>query len=176
MALLPRVVGKSRLGPANALLHTVQDLGVVVGPPIGAVLLATAPNAVAFLANGLTFLVSAALVSRLRRRAVAGAREHESARLHFLQGLQAARATPFVVPLLTVIAMAELTYGAQTVQLVVYVVERLDLGAAGYGYLLAAGGVGGVLSALVTPRLSTGTRVAGVVVLGGALYCAGQLA
>jgi MFS family permease len=176
MALLPRVVGEARLGPANALLHTVQDLGVVVGPAIGAVLLATAPNAVAFLANGLTFLVSAALVSTLRRRAVAIARTHESARLHFLQGLRTARATPFVVPLLVVIAMAELTYGAQTVQLVVYAAQRLDLGAAGYGYLLTAGGVGAVLSALLTPRLSTSTQVAAVVVLSGALYCATQLA
>ena len=44
MALLPRLVGESRLGPANALLHTVQDLGVVVGPAIGAVLLVVAPG------------------------------------------------------------------------------------------------------------------------------------
>jgi hypothetical protein len=84
--------------------------------------------------------------------------------------------TPFVVPLLVVLAMAELTYGAQTVQLVVYAAHRLDLGAAGYGYLLSASGVGGVLSALVTPRLSTSTRVSAVVVLTGALYCATQLA
>ena len=40
LALLPRLVGERRLGPANALLHTVQDLGVVVGPALGAVLLA----------------------------------------------------------------------------------------------------------------------------------------
>ena len=32
MALLPRLVGETRLGPANALLHTVQDLGVLIGP------------------------------------------------------------------------------------------------------------------------------------------------
>ena len=177
MALLPRLVGEARLGPANALLHTVQDLGVVVGPAIGAVLLAVAPNAVAFLVNAVTFVVSATLISTLRRRAVrTGAREEESARFHFLQGLRTAGATPFVVPLLIVVAMAELTYGAQTVQLVVYAAQRLDLGAAGYGYLLAAGGVGGVLSALVTPRLATSTRVAAVVVLTGALYCATQLA
>ena len=40
MALLPRLVGEARLGPANALLHTVQDLGLVAGPALGAVLLA----------------------------------------------------------------------------------------------------------------------------------------
>ena len=43
MALLPRLVGEVRLGPANAVLHTAQALGVVIGPAIGAVLLAVAP-------------------------------------------------------------------------------------------------------------------------------------
>jgi MFS family permease len=176
MALLPRLVGEARLGPANALLHTVQDVGVVVGPAIGAVLLAVAPDSVAFLVNGLTFVVSAALVSTLRRRAVAATEgEREGARLQLTHGLRTARATPFVVPLLVVIAMVELTYGAQTVQLVVYAARRLDLGAAGYGYLLTAGGVGGVLSALVNPRLATSIRVSGIAVAAGALYCATQL-
>lgn len=176
MALLPRLVGEARLGPANALLHTVQDLGVVVGPAIGAVLLAVAPNSVAFLANGLTFVVSAALISTLRRRgARVSAREVESARFHFLQGFRTAQATPFVVPLLIVIGMVELTYGAQTVQLVVYAAQRLDLGAAGYGYLLTASGVGGLLSAVVNPRLATSTHVSGIVVVTGALFCATQL-
>ena len=48
MALLPRLVGEARLGPANALLHTVQDLGVVVGPALGALLLATTSATAAF--------------------------------------------------------------------------------------------------------------------------------
>ena len=177
MALLPRLVGEARLGPANALLHTVQDLGVVVGPAIGAVLLAVAPNSVAFLVNALTFAVSAALIWTIRRPAVkTSARAVESARLHLLQGLRTVRATPFVVPLLIVIAMAELTYGAQTVQLVVYAARRLDLGAAGYGYLLAAGGAGGLLSAAVNPRLTTSNHISGIVVGSGTLYCATQLA
>ena len=48
IALLPRLVGETRLGPANALLHTVQDLGVLIGPAIGAILLAVAPAWIAF--------------------------------------------------------------------------------------------------------------------------------
>ena len=61
MALLPRLVGEIRLGPANALLHTVQDLGVLIGPAIGAILLGVAPAWVAFVANGATFAISALL-------------------------------------------------------------------------------------------------------------------
>ena len=177
MAMLPRMVGESRLAPANALLHTVQDLGVVVGPAIGAILLAVAPDAVAFLVNGATFAASAALISTMRRRAApVGTRRAESMRSELMHGLHTARTTSFVVPLFVVVAMAELTYGAQTVQLVLYAASRLDAGAAGYGYLLAVAGLGGLLSATVNARLAASTKVAGIVVVAGAAFCATQLA
>jgi MFS family permease len=177
MAMLPRMVGESRLAPANALLHTVQDLGVVVGPAIGAILLAVAPDAVAFLVNGATFAASAALISTMRRRAaLVGMRRIESMRSELMHGLRTARTTSFVVPLFVVVAMAELTYGAQTVQLVLYAANRLDAGAAGYGYLLAVAGLGGLLSATVNARLAASTKVAGIVVVAGAVFCASQLA
>lgn len=176
MALLPRLVGESRLGPANALLHTVQDLGVIVGPALGAVLLTVAPDAVAFLVNGLTFAVSALLVSTMRRHvAPQGAQRDEGARAQLRDGLQTARITPFVVPLFVVVAMVEFTYGAQTVQLVLYGEHVLGLGAGGYGYLLAAAGVGGVLGAGVNARLAASTRVSGIVVGAAALFCATQI-
>ncbi|MDX6573420.1 MAG: hypothetical protein QOC86_2576, partial [Gaiellales bacterium] len=177
MAMLPRMVGESRLAPANALLHTVQDLGVVVGPSIGAVLLAIAPDAVAFLVNGATFAASATLISTMQRRAApSGMRQVEGMRAELMHGLQTARTTPFVVPLFAVVAMAELTYGAQTVQLVLYAASSLDAGTAGYGYLLAVAGLGGLLSAAFNARLAASTKVAGIVVVAGAVFCATQLA
>jgi MFS family permease len=176
MALLPRLVGESRLGPANALLHTVQDLGVVVGPALGAVLLAVAPNEVAFLANGITFAVSAAFIASLRPAPIAAhARSHESMSTHLADGLRAARSTPFIVPLFVVVAMIEFTYGAQTVQLVLFAEQQLDLGASGYGWLLAASGIGGLLSAVVSPRLTASTKVSIVVVGTALLFCITQL-
>ena len=177
MAMLPRMVGESRLAPANSLLHTVQDLGVVVGPAIGAILLAVGPHAVAFLVNAATFAASAALISTMQRRAApVGTREIESMRSELMHGLHTARTTSFVLPLFAVVAMAELTYGAQTVQLVLYASNRLDVGAAGYGYLLAVAGLGGLLSATVNARLAASTKVAGIVVVAGAVFCATQLA
>ena len=177
MAMLPRMVGESRLAPANALLHTVQDLGVVVGPALGAILLAVAPDAVAFLVNGATFAASAALISTMQRRAApVSTWRIEGMRSELMHGLRTARTTPFVVPLFVVVAMAELTYGAQTVQLVLYASSRLDAGAAGYGYLLAVAGLGGLLSATVNARLAASTKAAGIVVVAGAMFCATQLA
>ena len=176
VALLPRLVGESRLGPANALLHTVQDLGVVVGPAIGAVLLAVGPPSVAFLVNGATFALSAALISTMRRQPRRpSASDDEAAVAHGGGGLRVARATPFVIPLFVVVAMVELVYGAGTVQLVLYSQGPLDLGEGGYGWLLAAAGAGGLLSATINGRLASSTRVSAIVVGAAAVVCASQL-
>jgi MFS family permease len=175
MALLPRLVGEIRLGPANALLHTVQDLGVLIGPAIGAILLAVAPAWVAFLANGATFAISAVLISTMRPDPVsAGGRGSGVAQL--AEGLRTVRTTGHALWLIAIVAMAEFTYGAQTVQLVVYAKQSLALGSGGYGVLLAAAGAGGLLSALVNGRLSTGRRISLIIIVAGALACATQLA
>jgi len=174
LAMLPRLVGETRLGAANALLHTVQDLGTVLGPAIGAVLLAVASDFVAFLANGATFAVSALLVSMIGFRG-GRASVPAGALAHIAQGLRMAEAAPFAIPLFLVVAMVELTYGAQTVQLVVYAERSLDLGSGGYGVMLTALGVGGLLSTIVNARLAASRRVVLAVVLTGALACATQL-
>ena len=175
LAFLPRLVGESRLGAANALLHTVQDLGTVLGPAIGAVLLAVASDFVAFLANALTFAVSALLISTIGLRG-GPAKVPVGALAHIAHGLRTAAVTPFAVPLFVVVAMVELTYGAQTVQLVVYTERSLGLGSGGYAVLLTALGVGGLLSTFVNGRLASSRRVALAVIVTGALACATQLA
>ena len=86
------------------------------------------------------------------------------------------RTTAFALWLIVVVAMAEFTYGAQTVQLVVYARQSLGLGSGGYGVLLTAAGAGGLVSALVNGRLSTSKRVSLIVVVAGSLACATQLA
>jgi predicted MFS family arabinose efflux permease len=175
MALLPRLVGETRLGPANALLHTVQDLGVLIGPAIGAILLGVAPAWIAFLANGATFAVSALLIWTIRLdTAPVGGRASGVAQL--AGGLRTVRTTAFAPWLIVIVAMVEFTYGAQTVQLVVYATHSLGLGSGGYGVLLTAAGAGGLVSAVANGRLSISRRVSLIVVVTGALACATQLA
>lgn len=173
LSLLPRLVGEARLGPANALLHTVQDLAIVIGPALGALLLVVASPAAAFVANAGTFAISALLFSTLRGRAPAADRT-QGAAARLVEGVRTARTTPFVVPLFLLVAMVELTYGAQTVQLVVYGSRSLDLGTSGYGVLLAASGAGGLLSAIFNGQLATSRRLTLVVVGAGVLACATQ--
>ena len=175
MALLPRLVGETRLGPANALLHTVQDLGVLIGPAIGAILLGVAPAWIAFAANGATFAVSGAADLDNASRS-GSSRPRASGVGQLAGGLRTVRTTAFAPWLIVIVAMVEFTYGAQTVQLVVYASHSLGLGSGGYGVLLTAAGAGGLVSALVNGRLSTSRRVSVIVIVAGLLACATQLA
>lgn len=183
MALLPRVVGESRLGAANALFHTVSNTGIVVGPALGALILVVSPAWVAFVVNGATFAVSAAFVSTIRKRPAPAGDDRDDrddatptgALRELVAGFRAALTTPFVLPLFGIVAMSAFTYGAQTVQLVLYAEQRLDLGTSGYGWFLAVMGVGGVMSALVTGRFAGSARVGGIAVGAGATFAATQL-
>jgi MFS family permease len=175
LALLPRLVGETRLGAANALLHSAEDLGVVIGPAIGAILLAVGPAWVAFLANAVTFAVSGLLISRMPPDPKPST-DRDGAAPQLAGGLRVTRATPFAVWLIAVVAVVEFTYGAQTVQLVVYAKHSLNLGDDGYGILLTAAGVGGLVSAFVNGRLSISRRVSLIVILTGVLASGTQLA
>jgi Cyclic nucleotide-binding domain/Major Facilitator Superfamily len=153
----------------------VQDLAVVVGPAIGALLLTVASAPAAFIANAVTFAVSGLLFATLGRHKVpALAAGSRGAAARVLEGVRTARVTQFVVPLFALVAMVEFTYGAQTVQLVVYADRSLDLGDGGYGLLLAACGAGGLVSAFFNGQLATSRRLTLVVVGAAVLACATQ--
>src|SRR5262249_10186655 len=139
-----------------------------------AILLAAGPNWLAFAVNAATFAASAALIATIRDRS-RPARVRGSTAAQVSYGLRTARTTAFVMPLFLVAATVEFTYGAQTVQLVVYAEGSLGLGAGGYGVLLTALGVGGLLSTLVNARLTAARRVSLVVVATAIAVCATQL-
>ena len=173
IALLPRLVGEMRLGAANGLLHTVQGLGVVVGPAIGALLLAVGPHWLAFVSNAATFAISATLIATIRDRSRPGG-ARDGAAWRAADRIRVVPRARLLMPLVAVAGMVELTYGAQTVQLVLYARGPLGLGAGGYGVLLAAAGAGGVLSAVVNARLTLGRRIAIAIVASSVVSCATQ--
>jgi MFS family permease len=159
VAVMPRLVGAGDLAAANAARISITGLCVIAGPALGAALLLLSSAAVVFAVNGATFLVGAAVVAALPREALrrpAGAAEevHASVRSDLAVGWRALREHPDALPLVGAAMLSSAVYGALTV-LFVLVGERLGLGAAGYGYLLSAVGVGGVLTAGLAQRAAS---------------------
>jgi len=67
--------------------------------------------------------------------------------------------------------LASFVYGTDTVLFVVISRDQLGTGSAGYGYLLAALGVGGIVMAAFMNRIAAVRRLGAIIVIGMAVYC-----
>ncbi|HXA59885.1 MAG TPA: MFS transporter [Streptosporangiaceae bacterium] len=156
-ATLPRLVEDADLPTANAARSAIQSASIIVGPAGGGLLLLLGSPAMAFLLNAATFAASAAILLSLPGGMLfspAGPGAKAPGVLRELRaGAVALRGSPLASRLVGADIMCSLTYGAQTV-LLLLLGRRLGYGDAGYGYLLAGYGIGGVFGAGLASRLS----------------------
>jgi CRP-like cAMP-binding protein/predicted MFS family arabinose efflux permease len=177
-ALTPQVVGERDLGSANALRNTLENVLIIAGPAIGALLLIAGPPSVCILLNAVSFFVSAIIVSRIHARSapvdVTEGGEAGPFR-QMLVGLKAIVTSETAAVLVAYSVVASFVFGVDTVQFVILSRDVLGTGAEGYGYLLMGLGVGGVLMAGFIPRIERLPRLGPVILLGIAFYCAPTL-
>jgi predicted MFS family arabinose efflux permease len=173
-AITPETVPETELAAANALRNMVDNVAIVAGPLVGALILLVGPPPVAFLANAATFALSAVVVTRMsvRSKPVDVTEGGTSGPLRqMLVGVRAIASSSTAALLVTYSVIASFVYGVDTVQFVVLSDERLGTGADGYGYLLAGLGVGGIAAASLVNRIAGWPRVGTVILAGMALYC-----
>lgn len=176
MAVTPSLVGEDDLAAANALNMLVDNLTIVVGPAVGAALLAVTSPVFAFTVNAVTFLAPALLLTvglkRLERprNDAADASWHPGAfAAHFLEGVREVGRSAGARVLAGFLLGTAFVYGTQTVLLVLVSDERLGTEARGYGYLLGALGAGGVIAAPLVNRLASGRKLAPTLLTGIAM-------
>jgi MFS family permease len=171
-ALIPQVVGEKDLAAANGLKGTIDNLTILVGPALGGAMLAAVSPAGVIAFNAGTFVVSAALVSRAGVRSVPTDVTQDGGPLQQIRvGYRAIVASRRTAILVWFSVLASFFYGTDTVLFAVLSKTRLGTGEDGYGYLLAALGVGGVLAAGLVNRLAASPRLALMIVGGMAVYC-----
>lgn len=170
-ATTPRLVPDSALAGANAARAAVSTLCIVAGPGFGALLLLLGSPTIAFLVNASTFAVSAVLVLSLPAGALFAPeradRRPTSVWAEVCEGAEALRAEPEAMRLVGADVMCSVVYGAHTV-LLLLLARDLGIGDAGYGYLLAAGGVGGALGTAVAGGVAEAARQQPLLVAAGA--------
>ena len=154
-ASTPRLVDAPDLQRATAARAAIGQAAIVIGPAIGALLLAVSSPAVAILANALTFLAAVGLVASIPAGpAFRPARSGVSAGLlaELRDGVDALRGAPAALRMIAADIVCSAVYGILTVTLVL-VAGRVGAGPGGYGLLLGAIGVGGLVGAAVASRL-----------------------
>jgi MFS family permease len=166
-SLTPDLVGEADLAPAVALVNVVQNVVVIAGPGIGAVLLLIGQPAVGCGINAASFLVAAAVVARIHLPGTpvetpAGRRRVLS---ELAAGCRVVLGSPVLAALLVCYALDTVVAGAAVVFLAP-VSRLLGSGSSGYGYLLMAEALGAVLAAGLANRLSGRRRLAPVIAAG----------
>jgi predicted MFS family arabinose efflux permease len=144
------LVPESRLPRTTVVISTAEAVAVAAGPAIAAVVLTVASTWVLFLANGVTFLVSAVLVLGLpQTRARSSAPTSNPSAGATVAQDQVRAYVRAAWPLLTARAIVAVGYGLDVVLLAVLATESLSQGTAGYGWLLAGAGAGGLACGLL---------------------------
>jgi predicted MFS family arabinose efflux permease len=157
-----RLVPASDLQRANALRAAIGPAAVIVGPALGAVVLMIGAPAVAILLNAVTFICSAAAIAAIRPGpaflpARQGAARAPSVCSELREGARALRGAPVAVKLVAADVVCSGVYGLLSVTLVL-VGRRAGAGSSGYGLLLCACGIGGVIGAYITGRIDAPSR------------------
>jgi MFS family permease len=153
------LVGPEHLRNAVSLNSVLVNVARSIGPAVAGILIATVGEGVCFLVNAGSFVAVVASLITMDTTALSPTTPTPRARGQLREGLRYVRSTPqLAVPLLMMGLAGCLTYEFQ-VTLPVMADRALDVGAAGFGFMTAAMGVGAVVGGLlVAARGKTGLR------------------
>ena len=155
------LVGREHVGNAVALNSAMFNGARIVGPAAAGLAIGAFGVAAAFLINGLSFLaviVGLSLIDELELELPPRIARPTSARAvvqNLAEGLDYVRRTPVVLLAVVVVGMAATVGMNWGVLIPAFAQRELGSDAAGYGFLMAASGVGALLAAL---RLVFGGR------------------
>lgn len=178
MASLPSLVSAKRLPAAMGVYGAIQEFGFTIGPLLGAAVFAIIGTSGVLLANGITFLFSAALLATLplTRAAVAATTERKPSLLASARdGASALRRNRAAWTVVLSSTFFVCFFGAMNVAEVVLVNSVLDGGAAGYAFVTAAMGLGVTVGSLFAAR-SESPELGRRLYLSGIALCAAGMA
>ncbi len=156
-SLLPSLVDDDELVAANSAVWSAAVLSqIVLAPLAGAVVVALGAGT-AFGINSVTFLLSAMALGGLVVPAAEPV-ERLARGAEIVQGIQIIRNSRLLSTLAIVQGLAALSAGATSALLVVFAQRHLHIDATGFGFLLAAIGLGAGLGPLVLQRFVSDVR------------------
>ncbi len=158
-SFMMELVGPDHLRNAVSLNSVLVNVARTIGPAVAGILIATVGDGVCFLANAASFVAVVFSLTTMDAAALSPSPPAPRARGQLREGLRYVRRTPMLgVPLAMMALAGCLTYEFQ-VSLPVMADHGLHVGAAGFGFMTAAMGVGAVAGGLlVAARGRTGLR------------------
>ncbi len=185
--MIPALVSPEQLAAANGAWQVATQGSVLIGPPLGGVILGISGPGPAFAADGATFMVAflALLLIRVRATTVSGGVEQapgdaqgpraETAWVQLTAGIRTAFSDPFMRAILPLAAAMNLAAGGPLNVGLPLLARAHGWGPTGYGLLFGAIGAGLLVGGIA---MSTGLKLPrlGVSVMVGVLLMAVTMA
>jgi hypothetical protein len=180
---LPSLVTAAELVDGNAKLQGGASVATIAGRGAAGLAAEAVGAATALLANAASFLVSAACLLAIHPTASAPAATHPAASepaappatnavartggvfAQTWHGIGFVARDPYLRLFTVYAAVSNFAYTGNLALVVVFLVRVVGLSSAAVGLLMAAGGVGGLLGALIAPRLARAFGTARTLVL-----------
>ncbi|MEO7663952.1 MAG: MFS transporter [Candidatus Limnocylindrales bacterium] len=156
-ALIPSLVTRSQLAPANSLSAVSDNLARLVGSPLGGLAIQVFGLVGVVVVDAITFLASAVLIAFVKVPPGTRVRDEGPRRglvQDWLDGFRTIRRTPPLPAILSIGALGQLAQGIFVVLFVVFVLETLGGTGSDVGLIRGTQAIGGVLGGLVVGRLA----------------------
>ncbi len=147
-AFVPELVKKEALLNAVALNSAIFNGARVIGPAVGGILVATLGLSLNFFLNAASFLAVIASLLFIKPRPVDVRRKDESVVQNVKEGLAYIREAPVVLTILALVGVASLFGLNFTTLMPLFARFVLHVGSDGYGFLMAAMGMGSLAGAI----------------------------
>ncbi|QNN54681.1 MFS transporter [Nocardioides mesophilus] len=164
---LPAIVPREELNNRNSLMSATHATTQMGGPALGGLLVQLVGAVAAVLVDAVSYLVSAVLLGRLPAREVPQPPREARVGAMIREGWHFVSRHPVVGPCTWAATAVNFACGALMALAPLYLVRVLDAPAALVGILIATEGIGALLGAAVTPRLTRTLGSARSILLAG---------
>ncbi|WP_026887316.1 MFS transporter [Clostridium beijerinckii] len=148
-ALLPNIVSKETFPRASALMSSVSEFAVIIGPAVGGILY-TLGSTLVFLLTGILYLISGILISQISIKKENFKSEPANIKSLFA-GISFIKSRPIILGAISLDLFAVL-FGGATALLPIYASSILMIGSFGLGILRSAPAVGALLMSAYLAR------------------------
>jgi predicted MFS family arabinose efflux permease len=169
------MVGKADVVSAVALNSAAFNGARIIGPAVAGILIARFGVAPAFSINALSFVVVIAALATVRTQGLPVARGDTTLLQEIGEALRYALRTPRIRVILTILLVVSLCVFNFTVYVPLFARRVLAQGAEGFGFLMAAVGVGAVTGALALGFLPRRPPPLALIFAAGATACLGLI-
>lgn len=172
---LPRIVPRERLQSRNSLNSGTHAVTQVGGPPIGGLIVQLLGAVPTLLVDAASYLISALLLRSLPARATEAPDRWPPVRAMIQEGWHFVSRHPVMAPCTWAATALCVACGAQIALYPLHLVRTLHAPPGLVGLLLAVEGVGSLVGAALTPRLTAWLGSARALLLSGAVSVAGAI-